>query len=141
MIFVFSNFQITTLPDEFPAAHAIVNDLRLEYVVAVEGVVRLRPSESVNKKMKTGFVEVSMLGVVLYLILTRDIKFFYFILLIKKIDIQDIYEIYLALDIWFLMQVAAEHVRVLNSVKLKLPFLVTTADDAKDIAKEEIRLR
>ncbi|KAI5661211.1 hypothetical protein M9H77_20534 [Catharanthus roseus] len=86
--------QITTLPDEFPAAHAIVNDLRLEYVVAVEGVVRLRPSESVNKKMKTGFVEV-----------------------------------------------AAEHVRVLNSVKLKLPFLVTTADDAKDIAKEEIRLR
>lgn len=42
---------------------------------------------------------------------------------------------------WFYFQVAAEHVHVLNSVKVKLPFLVTTADDAKDAAKEEIRLR
>ncbi|XP_044490877.1 aspartate--tRNA ligase, chloroplastic/mitochondrial isoform X2 [Mangifera indica] len=86
--------QVTTLPDKFPDAHSTMNDLRLEYVVAVEGVVRSRPSESVNKKMKTGFVEV-----------------------------------------------AAEDVQVLNSVKSKLPFLVTTADDAKDYAKEEIRLR
>lgn len=38
-------------------------------------------------------------------------------------------------------QVAAEDVKVLNSVKLKLPFLVTTSDDVKDSAKEEIRLR
>lgn len=38
-------------------------------------------------------------------------------------------------------QVAAEHVKVLNSVKVKLPFLVTTGDDVKDSAKEEIRLR
>ncbi|XP_050210388.1 aspartate--tRNA ligase, chloroplastic/mitochondrial isoform X2 [Mercurialis annua] len=86
--------QVTTLPDEFPDAHSIINDLRLEYVVAVEGVVRSRPGESVNKKMKTGLIEV-----------------------------------------------AAENVQVLNSVKSKLPFLVTTADDAKDSVKEEIRLR
>ncbi|KAL3538767.1 hypothetical protein ACH5RR_002133 [Cinchona calisaya] len=86
--------QITTLPDEFPDAHSTVNDLRLEYVVAVEGVVRARPSESVNKKMKTGTLEV-----------------------------------------------AAECVHVLNTVRFKLPFLVTTADDAKDSVKEEIRLR
>lgn len=86
--------QITTLPDEFPDAHAIVNDLRLEYVVVLEGVVRPRPAESVNKKMKTGLIEV-----------------------------------------------AAEHVNILNPVRVKLPFLVTTADDAKDAAKEEIRLR
>ncbi|KAL5787980.1 hypothetical protein ACOSP7_004929 [Xanthoceras sorbifolium] len=86
--------QVTTLPHEYPDAHSIVNDLRLEYVVAVEGVVRSRPSDSVNKKMKTGFIEV-----------------------------------------------AAEHVQVLNVVRSKLPFLVTTADDAKDSAKEEIRLR
>ncbi|KAG2704029.1 hypothetical protein I3760_06G164400 [Carya illinoinensis] len=86
--------QITTLPDEFPDAHSTINDSRLEYVVSVEGIVRSRPSESVNKKMKTGLIEVT-----------------------------------------------AEHVQVLNAVKSKLPFLVTTAEDAKDSIKEEIRLR
>lgn len=86
--------QVTTLPNEFPDAHSTINDLRLEYVVAVEGTVRSRPGDSVNVKMKTGLIEV-----------------------------------------------AAEHVQVLNSVGSKLPFLVTTADDAKDSAKEEIRLR
>ncbi|KAK2968910.1 hypothetical protein RJ640_018602 [Escallonia rubra] len=86
--------QVATLPDEFPVAHSVVNDLRLEYVVAVDGVVRSRPSEAVNKKMKTGMVEV-----------------------------------------------VAEHVQLLNPVKSKLPFLVTTSDDAKDSTKEEIRLR
>ncbi|KAK6916288.1 Aminoacyl-tRNA synthetase, class II (D/K/N), partial [Dillenia turbinata] len=86
--------QITTLPDEFPEAHEAVNGLRLEFVVAVEGMVRSRPSESVNKKMRTGSIEV-----------------------------------------------AAEHVQLLNAVRSKLPFLVTTADDAKDSVKEEIRLR
>lgn len=39
------------------------------------------------------------------------------------------------------IEVAAEHVQVLNAVKSKLPFLVTTAEDAKDSVKEEIRLR
>ena len=38
-------------------------------------------------------------------------------------------------------QVAAEHVQVLNDVRSRLPFLVTTADDAIDSVKEEIRLR
>ncbi|KAH7849395.1 hypothetical protein Vadar_017226 [Vaccinium darrowii] len=84
--------QVTTLPDEFPDAHSVINDLRLEYVIAVEGVVRSRPSESLNKKMKTGMIEV-----------------------------------------------AAEHVQVLNAVRSKLPFLVTTSDDAKDSVKEEIQ--
>ncbi|CAL5377543.1 unnamed protein product [Camellia sinensis] len=86
--------QVTTLPDEFPDVHSIINDLRLEFVITVEGVVRPRPSESVNKKMKTGMIEV-----------------------------------------------AAEHVQLLNAVRSKLPFLVTTADDVKDSVKEEIRLR
>ncbi|KAL7206314.1 hypothetical protein ACSBR2_019096 [Camellia fascicularis] len=86
--------QVTTLPDEFPDAHSIINDLRLEFVITVEGIVRPRPSESVNKKMKTGMIEV-----------------------------------------------AAEHVQLLNAVRSKLPFLVTTADDVKDSVKEEIRLR
>ncbi|XP_027363989.1 aspartate--tRNA ligase, chloroplastic/mitochondrial-like [Abrus precatorius] len=86
--------QVTTLPDEFPVAHSAINDLRLEYVVAIEGVVRSRPNESINKKMKTGLIEVT-----------------------------------------------ANRVQVLNSVNSKLPFLVTTADGAKDSLKEEIRLR
>ncbi|KAI3978661.1 hypothetical protein MKX01_015836 [Papaver californicum] len=91
--------QVTTLPNEFPETHSIVNKLGVEYVVAVEGIVRSRPSESVNNKMKTGILEVT-----------------------------------------------AENVRVLNSVNCKLPFLVTTGDDAKkekakDNSKEEIRLR
>ncbi|XP_077233976.1 tRNA synthetase class II (D, K and N) family protein isoform X2 [Tasmannia lanceolata] len=86
--------QITTLPDQFPDAHHAVNKLRLEYVVAVEGLIRSRPSESVNRKMKTGMIEV-----------------------------------------------AAEHVLVLNSVRASLPFLVTTADEAKETVTEEIRLR
>ncbi|KAK9941750.1 hypothetical protein M0R45_007445 [Rubus argutus] len=86
--------QITTLPDTFPEAHSVVNDLRLEYVVAVEGLVRSRPPDSVNKKMKTGSIEI-----------------------------------------------AAEHVQVLNAVRAKLPFLVTTVEDANDSVKEEIRLR
>ena len=32
--------------------------MRLEYVVSVEGTVRTRPNESINKKMKTGSLEV-----------------------------------------------------------------------------------
>lgn len=55
------HIQVTTLPDEFPDAHSIANDLRLEYVIAVEGVVRSRPTESVNKKMTTGMIEVGYL--------------------------------------------------------------------------------
>ncbi|KAL1812069.1 hypothetical protein ACET3Z_022134 [Daucus carota] len=86
--------QVTTLPDDFPEAHSIINDLRLEYVISVEGVVRNRPAESMNKKMKTGMIEI-----------------------------------------------AAENVKILNAVKCKLPFLVTTSDDAKDSYKEEIGLR
>ncbi|CAI0385672.1 unnamed protein product [Linum tenue] len=86
--------QVTTRRGDFPDAHSVVNELKVECVVAVEGVIRYRPSESVNTKMKTGLIEV-----------------------------------------------AAEHVQVLNAVRTKLPFLVTTGDDSKDSVKEEIRLR
>ncbi|KAK4773979.1 hypothetical protein SAY87_028998 [Trapa incisa] len=86
--------QVTTLPDEHPEAHSTINGLRLEYVVSVEGTVRERPDDSINKKMKTGTIEV-----------------------------------------------AAEHVQILNAVKCKLPFLVTSSDVAKESVKEEIRLR
>lgn len=39
------------------------------------------------------------------------------------------------------MQVAAEHVQVLNPVNRSLPFPVTTSDEVKDMVTEEIRLR
>lgn len=51
---------MTTLPNEFPDAHSVINDLRLEYVVAIEGIVRSRPDDSINVKMKTGLIEVFM---------------------------------------------------------------------------------
>ncbi|KAG0496518.1 hypothetical protein HPP92_001209 [Vanilla planifolia] len=86
--------QIATLPDDYPDAHATANKVGREWVIAVEGTVRSRPSVSVNQKMKTGSVEV-----------------------------------------------AAEHVLVLNTVNCMLPFQITTADDVKDNISEEIRLR
>lgn len=86
--------QVKTLPDEFPDALSAANELRLEYVIAVEGVVRPRPGESTNKNMKTGMIEVS-----------------------------------------------AEHIHVFNTMRAKLPFLVTTADDANSSITEETRLR
>ena len=60
--FVCFFLKVATLPDEFPDAHSIINDLRVEYVVVVEGVVRSRPVESVNKKMATGSIEVILAG-------------------------------------------------------------------------------
>ena len=54
----FSCSQITTLPEEFPEAYSVANKLRVEYVIAVEGVVRSRPAESLNAKMRTGAIEV-----------------------------------------------------------------------------------
>lgn len=61
-ILIMLEIQVTTLPDEFPDAHSAINDLRLEYVVAIEGVVRPRPNVSINKKMKTGFIEVYIIN-------------------------------------------------------------------------------
>jgi len=43
--------QVKTLPQEFPAAHyAIINNVRLEYVVAIQGVVRSRLIQSIDNK-------------------------------------------------------------------------------------------
>ncbi|XP_062185355.1 aspartate--tRNA ligase, chloroplastic/mitochondrial-like [Phragmites australis] len=85
--------QVTTLP-EYPEVYNIVNKLRVESVVAIEGVVRPRPTDAIKADMKTGAIEV-----------------------------------------------AADHVLVLNSVTRSLPFPVTTADTVKEKFPEEIRLR
>lgn len=50
----------------------MINDMRLEYVVSVEGTVRTRPDESINKKMKTGVLEVYIYIYILYvMVLTK----------------------------------------------------------------------
>ena len=49
--------QVTTLP-ECPDVYAVVNKLRVESVVSVEGVVRPRPADAINAEMKTGAIEV-----------------------------------------------------------------------------------
>jgi aspartyl-tRNA synthetase len=44
-----------------------VNKLRVESVVAVEGVVRPRPSDAINADMKTGAIEVYLMVFVVLL--------------------------------------------------------------------------
>ena len=39
------------------------------------------------------------------------------------------------------MQIVSESVQVLNKVGLALPFLVTLAEDNKELPSEEVRLR
>ncbi len=49
--------QVVCSPDESPAAHAAAGDIRLEYVVAVRGLVRRRTPDTVNPQMPTGTIE------------------------------------------------------------------------------------
>src|ERR1700730_18480151 len=50
--------QVVFNPELESEAHATADTFRLEYVVEVEGEVRLRPEDSVNPEMSTGQVEV-----------------------------------------------------------------------------------
>jgi len=49
--------QIVTSPEAFPDAHRAIESARAEWVLQVEGVVRMRPSDQVNPKMETGEIE------------------------------------------------------------------------------------
>ncbi|XP_024358431.1 aspartate--tRNA ligase, chloroplastic/mitochondrial [Physcomitrium patens] len=86
--------QVKSDPDNFPDCHETAQHVRVEYVVAVEGTVQLRPKEVANARMATGSIEI-----------------------------------------------IAESLQVLNKVGLALPFLVTLADDNKEMPSEEVRLR
>ncbi|MGB2940742.1 MAG: aspartate--tRNA ligase [Candidatus Dormiibacterota bacterium] len=50
--------QVVFNPDVQPDAHRTGDSWRLEYVVEVEGEVRLRPEDNVNPEMPTGAIEV-----------------------------------------------------------------------------------
>ncbi|CAO2208978.1 unnamed protein product [Urochloa humidicola] len=66
--------QVTTLP-EYPEVYNIVNKLRVESVVAVEGVVRSRPADAINADMKTGTIEVAADRVLVLNSVTRSLPF------------------------------------------------------------------
>ncbi|MBI3796639.1 MAG: aspartate--tRNA ligase [Deltaproteobacteria bacterium] len=51
--------QVVCNPQVSPAAHAAAKDVRLEYVLAVHGVLARRSPETVNPNLPTGEVEVS----------------------------------------------------------------------------------
>jgi aspartyl-tRNA synthetase len=50
--------QVTCDAQKAPEAHAVLNTVRNEYVVQVEGLVAARPAGLVNPRMETGQVEV-----------------------------------------------------------------------------------
>ncbi len=50
--------QIVTNPDKFPEAAKATEGLKNEWVVQVEGLVRMRPADQFNPKMPTGEIEV-----------------------------------------------------------------------------------
>ena len=51
--------QVVCNPQVSPAAHTAAKDIRLEYVIAVHGVLAQRSPETVNPNLPTGEVEIS----------------------------------------------------------------------------------
>ncbi len=54
----YGTVQVVSSPEKFPAAHRIMQEMKTEWVVQVEGVVRRRPADKVNAQMATGEIEV-----------------------------------------------------------------------------------
>lgn len=50
--------QVVSNPSQQKTSHKVVNQVRPEFVIKVEGKVRKRPKEAENPKMKTGQIEV-----------------------------------------------------------------------------------
>lgn len=55
--------QVVFNPEIAPAAHAIASDVRNEYVLRIDGVVRLRPGDTANPRLATGEIEIEAHGV------------------------------------------------------------------------------
>ncbi len=56
----FGIVQIVTNPETSPEAHAAMVDVRVEWVIQVEGVVRKRPEGMENPHMPTGEIEIEV---------------------------------------------------------------------------------
>jgi aspartyl-tRNA synthetase len=54
----FGTVQVVTDPDKYGQAHKTAEGLHGEYVVQIEGMVRMRPADQFNPKMPTGEIEV-----------------------------------------------------------------------------------
>jgi aspartyl-tRNA synthetase len=52
--------QLVFDPSDHPQAHQRAGEVRLEFVVAVSGIVRARPSDTVNPELPTGGIEVAV---------------------------------------------------------------------------------
>src|SRR5688572_10226258 len=50
--------QVVANPEESPAAHAVAEGIRSEYVVSITGTVMQRPEGTANPQMATGDIEV-----------------------------------------------------------------------------------
>jgi aspartyl-tRNA synthetase len=50
--------QVVVDKESMPEAHAVASDARSEYVLQVQGVVRIRPDGTINTDLETGEVEV-----------------------------------------------------------------------------------
>ncbi len=50
--------QVTVDPDQGKDLFNLAESLRNETVIQIEGIVRLRPTESINQKLNTGDIEV-----------------------------------------------------------------------------------
>jgi aspartyl-tRNA synthetase len=50
--------QVVANPEESPAAHAVAETVRSEYVLSVTGIIERRPAGTVNETLPTGAIEV-----------------------------------------------------------------------------------
>src|SRR5512139_4308299 len=58
----FGMVQVVSDPIKYPEIHQALEDVRPEWVIQVQGIVRLRPDGLANRNMPTGEVEVLATG-------------------------------------------------------------------------------
>jgi aspartyl-tRNA synthetase len=56
----FGLVQVVSDPEISPDAHTALDPVRNEWVLQVEGIVRLRPKEMINPELKTGEIEIEV---------------------------------------------------------------------------------
>ncbi len=67
--------QITVDPDQGKELFLLAESLRNETVIQIRGIVRSRPKEAINEKIKTGEIEVLATGLTILNEVTRNLPF------------------------------------------------------------------